>query len=255
MLVMPEPVKQHVRDIFACGIKLGVSQHSFAKLGDCNFEPPFFVTRFDQPGAYNLGEYGYLQGVIDHYSGSFGRNSVGVHRGMHSWSMFDPMWADKTQCQPNESVVACEFRIQRPSVVLIRLGTNDGNTPQYFEKQMRRLVEFAIAKGAIPIVGTKADRVEGANNTVNLLVRQIALDYNIPLWDVDLLATTLPRRGLDLDGIHMTVYPQNDFSAPLAFARGHGVQNLSALMILDAVLQEANSGSGNAVPSCGVDVK
>jgi hypothetical protein len=140
-------------------------------------------------------------------------------------------------------------------VVLIRLGTNDGNTPQYFDKHMRRIVEFSIANGAIPIVGTKADRVEGAGNQVNLLIRQIALDYNIPLWDVDLLASTLPRRGLDLDGIHMTVYPQNDFSAALAFQRGHGVQNLAALMVLDTVLAEAQRGSGYAVPSCGQEVK
>ena len=251
MLVMSDVVKKNVRDIYACSIKLGNNLHAFAKLGDCNFEPPFFLTEFDSAGKYNLGAYSQLQDVVDQYAGSFARNSVGVKIGMHSWSMWDPMWADKTQCEPNESVIACEFRITRPSVVLIRLGTNDGGVPQLYEKNMRKIVEFAIAKGAIPVIGTKADRVEGANNAINNMIRQIALDYSIPLWDFDLVASTLPGRGLDQDGIHMTVFPANDYSTATAFRRGHGIQNISALMVLEAVRNEAISASGNAVATCG----
>jgi LysM repeat protein len=251
MLVMSDVVKKNVRDIYACSIKLGNNLHAFAKLGDCNFEPPFFLTEFDSAGKYNLGAYSQLQEVVDAYAGSFARNSVGVHRGLHSWSVWDPMWADKTQCEPNETVIACEFRITRPSVVLIRLGTNDGSVPQLYEKNMRKIVEFAIAKGAIPVIGTKADRVEGANNAINNTIRQIALDYSIPLWDFDLVASTLPGRGLDQDGIHMTVFPANDYSTATAFRRGHGVQNISALMVLEAVRKEAISASGNAVATCG----
>ncbi|MBX3080471.1 MAG: LysM peptidoglycan-binding domain-containing protein [Anaerolineae bacterium] len=255
MLVMSDVVKKNVRDIYACGIKLGNNLHAFAKLGDCNFEPPWFFTKFDTVGAYNLGAYSALQDVVDLYAGSFARNSVGVHRGMHSWSMWDPMWADKTQCEPNETVIACEFRITRPTIVLIRLGTNDGSVPQFYEKNMRKVVEFAIAHGAIPILGTKADRVEGGSDTINTMTRQIALDYNVPLWDFDLVASTLPSRGLDQDGIHMTVFPANDYSTATAFRRGHGVQNLSALMVLEAVRNEAISASGNAVATCGEEVK
>ena len=144
------------------------------------------------------------------------------------------MWADKAMCQPNESSMECEVRLQNPSMVFIRLGSNDVAGTDYYATHMRQIVEYAIDQGIIPILGTKADRNEGsdANNGV---VRQLAAEYHIPLWEFDRVANTLPGRGLDVDGVHMNTYYAHDYSDPTAFTRGHAMHNLTALMVLDVL--------------------
>ncbi len=241
IVVMPDGVRQHIREIYACGLTQGINPHAFSKVGDCNSESPHYLTRFDG-GRYNLGPYGYLQSVIAQFAGSYGREGAAVHRGFHAWSMFDPMWADKHQCQPGETVIACEFRLNRPSVILIRLGSNDTGSADYYEKSIRRLVEYAISRGVIPVIGTKADRLDGPDNTLNNILRRIAAEYRVPLWDFDAVAGTLPGRGLEADGVHMTTFFAHDYTQPIALQRGHGVQNLTALMMLDAVWREAMQG-------------
>jgi hypothetical protein len=89
----------------------------------------------------------------------------------------------------------------------------------------------------IPILGTKADRFEGPGNVNNAIIRRLATDYGVPLWDFDLLAGTIPGRGLTVDNVHMTTFFAHDWTQPVAFQRGHGVHNLTALMALDAVLE------------------
>ncbi|MEZ4519357.1 MAG: hypothetical protein R3C44_21870 [Chloroflexota bacterium] len=110
--------------------------------------------------------------------------------------MTDPAWAEKDICLPNESPLDCEIRVNNPSILLIRLGTNDVGVPEMFDANIRYVVEDAIADGVILVIGTKADRHEGSNIN-NEILRQIAADYQIPLWIFDAVANTLPGRGLD----------------------------------------------------------
>ena len=234
IIVMPDAVKQNIRYIFAHGQALGRNAHAFSKLGDSTIENPHFLTRFDD-GPYNLGEYGYLQSAINYFHGSFARQGVAVQRGLHTWSVFDPMWADPYSCQPGEHMLACEFRIHNPSVLFIKLGSNDVGVPDSTDRNLRRIVEYCINNGVIPILNTKADRHEGAGNINNNIVRQIAVDYQIPLLDFDVVAETLPSRGLAFDGVHLTSFFAHDWSSPEAFQRGYGIHNLIALIILDRV--------------------
>ncbi len=238
---MPESVRQNVRAVYAQGQALGRNRHAFSKLGDSTIENPHFLARFDE-GTYTLGSYSYLQPVIDYYRGSFGRQGVTVRRGLHSWTVFDPMWADKTVCGPGESLIACEIRIHNPSIIFVRLGSNDAGVPESFDRNLRRIVETALVNGVVPIMGTKADRHEGADNINNTIIRQIATDYNLPLWDFDLIAATIPGRGLDGDAVHLTTYYAHDYSSSAAFQTGHGVHNLTALMMLDAVWRVIEPG-------------
>ncbi len=239
-VILPEGVRQNIRQIYANGQARGNNPRAFTKIGDSIIEHPYFLGRFDG-GDYHLGEFGYLQQVIDYFAGSFGRPSVAVRRGLHSWSVLDPMWSDKNLCQPRESVMACELRLSRASVVFIRLGTNDVGIPDEFDENMRGMVAFAIENGVIPVLGTKADRHEGSdiNNTI---IRQITADYQIPLWDFDLVAQTIPGKGLEVDGVHLTVYYAHDYTSPEAFRRGHGVHNLSALLMLDRIWRVVSGG-------------
>lgn len=235
IIVMPDAVRQNIANIHAVGQALGRNARAFSKLGDSIIENPHFLARFDG-GTYNLGSYAYLQPAIDYYAGSFSRQGVAVRRGLHSWSVFDPMYATGG-CQPGENMVACEFRLHNPSILFIRLGTNDVGVPESFDRNMRQLVEFCINSGVIPVLGTKADRFRDPADTNNSLLRQIAADYRVPLWDFDLAAQTIPNHGLASDGVHLTTFFAHDYTQYIALQRGHGVNNLTALMVLDAILR------------------
>jgi hypothetical protein len=234
-VVMSPAVIEHVRAIYATGQTLGRNPTAFSKAGDSTIESPYFLGRFDS-SPYNLGDYRSLQAVINHFQGSYGRKSMAVRVGQHSWTLLNPAWADKKQCNVDETPLACELRQNNPSIVILRLGANDSGVTQLFEKSMRAVVEYVIEQGVIPVLSTKPDLRKGTEQ-VNDILRQIATDYKIPLWDFARVAETLPGRGLGPDGVHLTGFYQHDYTLPQGLQRGHGVQNLTALIVLDQIWQ------------------
>ncbi len=239
IVYLSDSAAQNIRAIYAHGQALRRNAHSFTALGDSIIEHGYFLERFDS-GPYNLGDYGYLQPTINYFAGSFAHESVAVRRGLHTWSVLDPMWAERGLCTASENMLACEIRRSNPSILIIQLGTNDVGQPQMTDQDLREIVEYAINQGVIPILGTKADRFEGSDIN-NTLIRKITADYKLPLWDFDLVAATIPNRGLDQDGIHMTTFYAHDWSSPVAFTRGHGVHSLTALIMLDSILRIVSS--------------
>jgi hypothetical protein len=127
---------------------------------------------------------------------------------------------------------------------LIRLGSNDRGASGLFDSNMRLAVQIALDNGVIPVLGTKPDRFEGSGNVNNIMIRQIAADFRIPLWELDLAAATIPGRGLGTDNVHLTSLYPYDYGLSWALQRGHAVQNISALMILHTILEELNLLSG-----------
>lgn len=236
LILFSEEARNLARETYARGQALGRNPRAFTTAGDSTTEIPFFLGRFDE-GPYDLGDYAYLQSVIDFFQGSFNHDSVSVRVGLHAWTLFDPTWSDKTRCQANEAPLPCEIRLHNPSILLIRLGSNDYGVPELFEKSIREAVEYALEQGVVPVIGTKGDRGEGSDSN-NEILRQIAADYDLLLWDYDLLAGTLPARGLDADNVHMTTFYPHDYTQPEAFQRGHAMHNLSALMVLDTIWKE-----------------
>ena len=234
-VIMDAAVIDHMREIFAQGQTLGRNPQAFSKAGDSTIETPYFLGRFDS-SPYNLGDYRYLQAVINHFKGSYGRNSMAVRVGQHSWTLLNPTWADKKLCNAAETPLACELRQNNPSVLILRLGANDSGVPKLYEKNMRAAVEYLIGQGVIPVLSTKPDQRAGTEQ-VNDIVRKLAAEYKIPLWDFARVAETLPGRGLGPDGVHLTGFYQHDYTLPQAFQRGHGVQNLTALIVLDKIWQ------------------
>lgn len=232
-VLMDAAVQDHIREIFAIGQALGRNPQAFSKAGDSTIESPYFLGRFDA-SPYNLGAYRFLQAVVNHFKGSYGRKSMAVRVGQHSWTLLNPAWADKQQCEAGESPLACEYRLNNPSVVILRLGANDAGVPKLFEKNMRAVVEYSLNQGVIPVLSTKPDQRKGTEQ-VNAIVRQIAADYKIPVWDFDRVAQMLPDRGLGPDGVHLTGFYQHDYTLPQGLQRGHGVQNLTALILLDKI--------------------
>lgn len=236
IVVMPPETIARAREIFVVGQSLGRNPRAYSKVGDSTTENPHFLARFDE-GPYNLGPYTHLEPAIDYFRGSHGRHSIAVRIGLHAWTANDPAWAEVGICLPNETPVQCEIRVHNPAILLIRLGTNDVGVGEMFDANIRQIVDTAIASGVIPIIGTKGDRHEGSNQN-NEILRRIAADYSLPLWDYDLVANTLPARGLEPDAAHMLTFYAHDYTDPTAYTRGHAMHNLTALMILDAVWRE-----------------
>lgn len=226
--------------IYQRGLKMGEDPHAFSKVGDCGSTPSWFLGDFDRgPRFYNLGSYTNLTAVIQQYQGSFGRTSLAARSGFNASSVFAPIWADRSQCAADETPLACEYRVHRPSISLITLGTNDVWHQDTFESQMRAIIEASIQKGILPVLATKADNDEG-DGSINATIARLAQEYDIPLWNYWRAVQPLPEHGLQPDGAHLTWGP-NRFDDPKAMESGWAVRNLTALQVLNAVWQAVNT--------------
>ena len=234
-LIMPENVQENVRDIYARGVTLGRNPHNFSKIGDSVVLTPHFLARFDSDN-YNLGIYGRLQPTIDQFAGSFSRYGQAAKVGLSFRTLYELGWPDLDFCEPEEDVVACEIRNNNPSIFIIRMGTND-NVPAAMETNLRQLLEDLSAQGIVPILSTKNDRFDDEENVNNQIIRDLSAEYEVPLWEFDLLANTLPLRGLSGDDIHLTMHDTNDYTDAEVLERGYPINDLTALMVLDTILK------------------
>jgi hypothetical protein len=242
-------IGQAPRQIYLRGQELGNNPHAFSNVGDCGSTPAWFLGDFDRGiKYYNLGSYTELQDVIQQFSGSFDRASLAGRAGFNASSVFATIWSDRSQCQANETPLACEYRLNRPSMAFIMLGSNDVWHPDTFEPQMRKIIEYSIRNGVIPILSTKADNDEG-NNTINATIARLAVEYDIPLWNFWRAVQDLPDKGLQEDGVHLTWGP-NRFNDPAVMKKAWPVRNLTALQTLDAVWRAVMSVTlpGTATP-------
>jgi hypothetical protein len=98
---------------------------------------------------------------------------------------------------------------------------------------MRKVLDRIIATGALPIIATKADNLEG-NNAINATVAQIAYEYQIPMWNFWAAVHPLANHGLSPDNFHLT-FARNFFDDPQRMKSAWPWRNLTALQTLDAV--------------------
>ncbi len=233
MPVIPA-ISDKVTQIYQRGQELGNNPLAFSKIGDCGSTPAWFLGDFDRgPAFYRLGDYQDLDSVIQAYQGSYGRTSLAARSGFNASSVFTSLWSDRKQCDANETPLACEYRNHRPSVAFIMLGTNDVWHPDEFEPQMRKIIEFSIEQGIVPVLSTKADNAEG-DESINATIARLALEYDIPLWNYWAAVQGLPDKGLQEDLAHLT-WARNFFDDPEAMEKAWPVRNLTALQILQAI--------------------
>jgi hypothetical protein len=235
-------VSENARQIYLRGQALGRDPHAFSKIGDCQSITTFFLAYFDSPGLYRLGDYASLQESIDWFSGSFGRRSLAVKGGFNAAAILSPFRADPKVCNPDENPVACEIRVNNPSMVLISLEEWWAGQPEKYEAYMRQIIEYTIEQGVVPIVATKADNLEG-NHLINQTIARLAWEYDIPLWNFWLAVQPLPDHGLrettpdgKPDMFHLTHSENNyAFDTPPSRHSGWLMRNLTALQVIDAV--------------------
>lgn len=113
------------------------------------------------------------------------------------------------------------------------LGSNDVWHLDTFETQMRKIIEFSIDNGVIPILSTKADNLE-KDHIINQTIAILAQEYQIPMINYWRAVQELPNQGLQDDGVHITWGP-NRFNDPQIMKAGWPVRNLTSLQTLDSV--------------------
>ncbi len=230
-----------VKEIYALGQTLGNNPRSFTVVGDCQSDPDVFMGTFDTD-RYRLSDSNLgLQETIDNFKGYFGHKSLSVKDGLSVSSALSPLWADQSVCQPNETPIACEYRLARPSFVIINLGTNWKNAgAEDYEKYLRQVVEYWIQNGVVPILSTKVDNLEG-DHSLNLATSQVAYDYSLPLVNFWKVADKLPNHGLD---------PHHDPTQPLTYLTTDAwyMRSVAGLQALDSIWRDV-TGRPSSVPT------
>ena len=243
-------ISQHARDIFLAGRDRGNRANVFSKVGDSITVSGQFLFPIGS-GQYDLRGYDYLAGVVAHFSSGWARTgnayyntSLAAKGGWSSWSVLSPSLADHNVCRANESPLMCEYRLTRPSVALIMLGTNDvmGTTPDAYRANMQRVVADTIGMGIIPVLSTippfQRTGYEARAEELNAILIGVAQEYDVPVWHYRAALEPLPNRGLAPDGVHPSWSPgPADFTVD-NLRYGYTVRNLTALEALDAVWRQ-----------------
>jgi hypothetical protein len=239
------------REIFQRGLAMGRNPRVFSKIGDCQNITTYFLAGFEDPGKYHLGPYADLQATIDWFKGSFGRKSLSVHGGMNVAAVLSPLWADPASCPAGENPMACELRVNNPSIAIISEEEAWSGDVEKYGTYLRQVIDYAIAQGVVPILATKADNLEGGNR-IDALIAALAWEYDLPLWNFWAAVQPLPSHGLIQDGFHLTQgYVENsdfflniyNFDLPPSEGSGWMERNLTALQTLDAARRELNMES------------
>jgi hypothetical protein len=246
------PVTTGARAIFIKGQQMGNRANVFSKVGDSLTDSQYFLRQFT--GSYNLRAFNAMQPVVNYFASqqaydanSFGTTSRAARASWSSFSVLDPRVADVGICQSGETPLACEYRLNKPVLALIMVGTND--IPSFpattYESNLRQIIEITINAGVIPVVSTLPPRPDYPQrvNEYNAVVVRLTQEYNIPIWDLNKELVKLSNGGIGPDNVHLSVPPAGspgtaDFTLQ-NLQYGTTMRNLTALQILDFVWRTA----------------
>lgn len=240
MPVIPDYVSMDMIKVYEEGIQTGNYPNVLSIIGDCQSVPKVFLGPFEDKNKYNLGEYGQLQELIDTFSGSWGEHGMARLGGLSIAGVLTPSKANQVLCEKGETPLACELRLRRPSIVLVSLEEWwSSRSVSIYEGYLRQVLDIIIESGAVPILATKADNLEGEHQ-INRIIVKLACEYQIPLWNFYAAVQPITSQGLWSDGFHLTV-GNFDFSDQISLDRGRTIRNLTALQSLDFVWRVLNN--------------
>jgi hypothetical protein len=216
-------------EIYLRGLEDSVDSDAFSIVGDCLSIPERLFRKVSW-GDFELPEgFEDHRATVDQFTSMWNRQPVTVDGGFVPASMFSSYFSDPERCGAYETPLDCEFRINNPSILFISIGTDqEEGTEDDFEFYMREIIEYSIERDVLPIITTKADPTD-ENFTLNYIMAQLAIEYDIPLWNFWAAVQHLPNTALNpVTGIHLT-------------AEGNEIRRLTALQVLHAILTAAQS--------------
>ncbi|MFN8399774.1 MAG: hypothetical protein U0X74_07155 [Anaerolineales bacterium] len=190
--VLPE-AGMNIQEIYQKGIALGNYPNAFSIFGDCQSRPDEFFGVYETDTTLVESLSPELQETIQHFNGSFNRESPTSQDGTTPGALLWDQWhRGEYGCQFGETPVSCELRIHRPSFVIIQIGSHfESRNTEY----LRRVIDQLLANGVIPILATKADNRE-KDNRINRDMALLSAEYDLPLWNFWAAVSDLPNRGL-----------------------------------------------------------
>ncbi|MBL8164286.1 MAG: SH3 domain-containing protein [Anaerolineae bacterium] len=229
-------------DLFAQGQANGLRADVATKVGDSLVANEYYLTLLGA-GTPQLGAHDDLAETVAFFGEALSQPSTAARVGLASYTVMDPMWADKNICQPNETALACEYRLRQPAVALIMFGANDVQfiDAEQYGKWLKAIIEESLAVGVIPVLFTFSYDPESplwANALAfNLKLGELATEYEIPLVNLWAAARILPQYGLDEDKIHLknSGFDVLDLTNGNEAFFGVTLQNLLALRVLDTI--------------------
>ncbi len=186
-------ITQSMRDVYLLGQALGNDPQAVSILGDCQSTPETFLGLYEADSTESISLPHDLQETVAYFDKTLNRKSPTIKSGTTSGAL---LWAEWHEgdfgCNDDETPLDCELRLNKPSFVIITVGTHwESNNEVY----MRKIIEQLLAQGIVPILSTKADNREGEHG-INLQTAMLAKEYNLPLWNFWLVTKDLPNHGL-----------------------------------------------------------
>ena len=231
-------ISGRTRQIYQAGLARGNNPRVFVKVGDSITNNQPFMNGYGS-GEYGLGSFTYLQDSINFFdNGAFIRDSIAAESGFNAAAVQDAIWAPSGTCLPNESPLACEYRIMKPSVAIIMYGSVDVQLygADAFGGYLTQIVQFSISQGVIPVLTTfpnGADYYPSQSEQFNNVIRGIASSEQIPLIEFRNSALNLPDRGVGADKYHLSM---NGLSYYIAL---NGEQNQYGLTLRNMLTLQA----------------
>lgn len=275
-------MQDNLRAIFLRGQQLGNRANVFAKVGDSITFGASYLTAVGSAGydpalRYFSGDHTDLAPTIEFFrstavdgkgSNSFNHQSYAARGG---WTSTDVLFALYNTAPnppewPPESPLEGEYRVLKPSISLIMIGTNDiwRANPVYFRSQLTTIVQKTMDEGIIPVLSTIPDVLLEANrawplvNDVNKVITDVAETFNIPLWNYWLAGQLQANKGLGRGGVHpscpdegkydpstdpCSYHPENtQFFTDDGLEYGFNMRNFTAVEVLHKLKQVVIDG-------------
>jgi hypothetical protein len=246
--------------ILRTGQAKGLRSNIFAKVGDSITVEYMNMTPLGE-GRAVLSPYDFLYPSLAYFltdvardKNSFADNAISAYPGWASADLLNPYSASKVYDFCNgDSPLVCEYRIVRPAIALIMIGTNDaglGVSPEQYQVNLNQIIQTSLDHGVLPILHTIPYRYGADVTPFNAIIRDRAAFYKIPLIDFFNASMSLPGWGLREDGVHLSTPPGDNTAVFRDVSYGYTLRNVLALLALDKTRQY-QPGVATPVPTSG----
>ena len=194
--------------------------------------------------------------IIRDGNNSFSHVTLAADNAWTTTDLLDPTKGDPAVCGINETPLDCELRVSRPAIALIMIGTNDVSEmdASTYRANLEAILDKTIARSVLPVLSTLPDRTDypAPIEEFNEVIRTTAQQYQIPIWEYHNALESLPNKGLDEDGVHLSFPPVEvgQWEAAANFVGnsldyGYNMRNLTALQVLDGIWRQVILGESS----------